>query len=80
LRRLFVRDGLALAGIGTLIGLAAAAALTRLMKSVLFGVSPVDPVTYAAVPFVLAAAAGLASYLPARRAASVDPVETLRAE
>jgi ABC-type antimicrobial peptide transport system permease subunit len=80
LRWLFVRYGLALAGAGAAAGLAAAAGLTRLMKSVLFGISPVDPLTYAAVPLVLIAAAVLASYLPARRAASVDPVETLRAE
>jgi len=80
LRRLFVRDGLALAGAGAAIGLAAAAGLTRLMKSVLFGITPVDPLTYTAVPLVLVAATVLASYLPARRAAAVDPVETLRAE
>ena len=79
-RRLFVRYGLALAGAGTVIGLAAAAVLTRLMKSVLFGISPVDPLTYTAMPLILVAAAVLASYLPARRAAAVDPVETLRAE
>jgi ABC-type lipoprotein release transport system permease subunit len=60
--------------------LAAAAGLMRLMKSVLFGISPVDPLTYSAVPLVLVAATVLASYLPARRAAKVDPVETLRAE
>jgi ABC-type lipoprotein release transport system permease subunit len=52
----------------------------RTIKSLLFEISPLDPVTYIAVPFVLAAAAVLASYLPARRAASVDPVEALRAE
>jgi predicted permease len=80
LRWLFVRHGLALSGIGILTGLAAAAALTRLMRSVLFGISPVDPLTYTAVPLVLVAATVLASYLPARRAAAVDPVETLRAE
>jgi ABC-type antimicrobial peptide transport system permease subunit len=80
LRRLFVRYGLALAGSGTALGLAAAAGLTRLMKSVLFGISAVDPLTYTAVPLVLVAATVLASYLPARRAATVDPVETLRAE
>jgi predicted permease len=79
-RRLFVRYGLVLAGAGTAIGLAAAAGLTRLMKSVLFGISPVDPLTYAVVPLILIAATVLASYLPARRAAAVDPVETLRAE
>ena len=55
-------------------------ALTRLMKSLLFGISPLDPLTYAAVPVVLVAAAMLASYLPARRAAAVDPVEALKAE
>ncbi len=80
LRWLFVRYGLALAGAGTVTGLAAAAGLTRLMKSVLFGISPVDPLTYTAVPLVLVAATVLASYLPARRAAAVDPAETLRAE
>jgi predicted permease len=80
LRWLFVRYGLALSGAGAAIGLAAAAGLMRLMKSVLFGVSPVDPVTYTAVPLVLVAAAVLASYLPARRASAVDPVKTLRAE
>jgi predicted permease len=80
LRWLFVRYGLALAGAGTAAGLAAAAGLTRLMKSVLFGISPIDPLTYTAVPLVLVAATVLASYLPARRAAAVDPVETLRAE
>jgi predicted permease len=80
LRRLFVRYGLTLAGAGTVIGLAAAAGLTRLMKSVLFGISPVDPLTYTAVPLVLVAATVLASYLPARHAAAVDPAETLRAE
>lgn len=80
LRWLFVRHGLALAGIGALAGLAVAAGLTRLMKSVLFGISPIDPLTYTAVPLVLVAAAVLASYLPARRAAAVDPVETLRVE
>jgi predicted permease len=80
LRWMFVRSALILTTIGVGIGLAAAAGLTQLMKSLLFGVSPVDPVTYIAIPLVLAAAAALASYLPAQRAASVDPVEALRAE
>jgi len=80
LKTMFVRHGLRLAAIGTALGLVAAAALMGLMKSLLFGISPLDPVTYAAVPVVLIAAAVLASYMPARRAAAVDPVEALRAE
>jgi len=80
LQWLFVRYGLALAGAGAVAGLIAAAGLTRLMKSVLFGISPVDPLTYTAMPLVLVAATVLASYLPARRAAAVDPVVTLRAD
>ncbi len=80
LRRMFVRDGIVLAGIGAVAGLAAAAGLTRLMKSLLFGVTPLDPVTYGAVAALLVAAAALASYVPARRATNVDPVQALRAE
>jgi len=80
LKWMFVRSAVTLSAIGVAIGLGGAAVLTRLMKSLLFGVSPLDPVTYAAVPLVLLAAAVLASYLPARRAASVDPMEALRAE
>lgn len=80
LQRMFVRHGVALALLGIAVGLGAAAGLTRLMKSLLFGISPLDPLTYAAVPVVLLVAAMLASYLPARRAAAVDPVEALKAE
>jgi len=80
LRWMFVRSALVLTGIGVAIGLGAAAALTRLMKSLLFGVSPTDPMTYVAIPLLVAACAALASYLPARRAAAVDPVEALRAD
>ncbi|MGA2881975.1 MAG: ABC transporter permease [Bryobacteraceae bacterium] len=80
LRRMFVLHGLTLACVGVALGLAAAAGLMRLMKSLLFGISPFDPLTYAVVPLVLVAAAMLASYLPARRASAVDPVEALRAE
>jgi predicted permease len=80
LRWMFVRSALVLTAIGVAIGLGAAAALTQLMKSLLFGVSPIDPLTYAAIPIVLAACAAVASYLPARRAASIDPVVALRAE
>jgi predicted permease len=77
---MFVRSALVLTGIGTVVGLGAAAGLMRLMRTLLFGVSPLDPVTFLAVPVVLAVAAMLASYLPARRTAAVDPVEALRAE
>lgn len=80
LLRMFVSDGLKLAAIGAALGLAAAAGLTRLMSSLLFGITALDPVTYAAVSVLLIFAAVLASYLPARRAASVDPIEVLKAE
>ena len=77
---MFVRHGLALTAIGMACGLAAAIALTRLMTSLLFEVSAVDPLTYVAVCASLAAAALLASYLPALRATMVNPVTALRAE
>jgi ABC-type lipoprotein release transport system permease subunit len=77
---MFVRSALVLTGVGTAVGLGAAAALMRLMRTLLFGISPLDPVTFTAVPVALVAAAALASYLPARRTAAVDPVEALRAE
>ena len=80
LQRMFVLHGLRLTGIGVACGLAASIGLMRLLSSLLFGVSPIDPLTYAAVAAGLAAAAALASYLPARRATTVDPVEALRAE
>src|SRR5688572_23403394 len=80
LRRMFVRHGLALAGIGIVVGLAAAATLTRLMSTLLFGITPLDPFTDVAVAVVLTTATVLASYVPARRAASVDPVEALTVE
>jgi predicted permease len=80
LRWMFVRSALVMTAIGVAIGVASAAGLMQLMKSLLFEISPLDPVTYAAVPLVLAASAALASYLPARRAAAVNPVEALRAE
>ncbi len=78
--RMFVRQGLLLTALGIACGLVAAAGLTRLMASLLFHVSPTDPLTYSAVSIGLIATAVLASYLPSRRAAMVDPVETLRAE
>jgi putative ABC transport system permease protein len=80
IKALFVRRGLILVGVGVAIGLSGAVGVTRLMRSLLFGISPLDPITFIAMPALLAAAAVLASYLPARRAVAVDPVETLRAE
>jgi predicted permease len=80
LKWMFVRSALVLTCVGVVLGLGAAAALTQSMKALLFGISPLDPLTYIAIPLVLIASAALASYLPARRAASVDPVEALRAE
>jgi predicted permease len=80
LKWMFVRSALALTCIGVAIGLCAAGVVMQSMKSLLFGISPLDPVTYVAIPMVLIASAVLASYLPARRAASVDPVDALRAE
>lgn len=78
-RRLFLRQGLTmtLGGIG--IGIAGALMLTRVISAHLFGVGPMDPLTYAAVALGLTAVALLASYLPARRASRVDPIVTLRA-
>jgi ABC-type antimicrobial peptide transport system permease subunit len=77
---MFVRSALVLTGVGAAIGLGAAAGLMRLMQTLLFGISPLDPVTFTAVPVVLIVAAALASYLPARRTTAIDPVEALRAE
>lgn len=77
---MFVRHGLALTLAGVVVGIAGAAGLTRMMGTLLFGVSPLDPVTFGGVAAGLAAVATLASYLPARRAARLAPVEALRGE
>jgi predicted permease len=79
-RKMFLRQGLGLSAVGLAIGLVAALGLTRLMSSLLFGIEPTDVVTYAAAIGVILAAAALATYLPARRASGIDPVETLKAE
>jgi ABC-type antimicrobial peptide transport system permease subunit len=69
-----------LSAIGIACGLGAAAVVTRAMKSLLFEVKPVDPLTFALAPVALIVAALLASYLPALRATAVDPLEALRAD
>jgi predicted permease len=77
---LFVRNGLELTAIGVAVGLIVAFATMRLLASILYKVSPVDWITYCTVSIGLVATAFLASYLPSRRAAAVDPVEALRSE
>jgi putative ABC transport system permease protein len=77
---LFLRQGLVLAGVGILVGTIAAGLLTRVMKTLLFGVTAMDPATYATVALGLAATALVASYLPAHRASRVDPAAALRWE
>jgi predicted permease len=79
-RQMFVRYGLRLCAMGIAIGMGAAAVLTPVMKSLLYGVAPIDPVTFAAVPVTLLGAALAASYLPARRVLAVDPVKCMKAE
>jgi ABC-type antimicrobial peptide transport system permease subunit len=80
LKRMFLLQGLALGGVGAAVGLVAAVLLARSMSALLFGIGPTDVVAYVAALSVTIVAAALASYLPARRAATIDPIETLRAE
>jgi ABC-type antimicrobial peptide transport system permease subunit len=75
-----VRHGLTLAGIGIALGAAAAYGVTRFIAAILYGTEPTDPWTFGAVALMLVACAAAASLAPARRAARVDPVVTLRAE
>lgn len=75
-----VRHGVLLGAIGVAFGLVGAAALTRIMASFLFDVNALDPITYCAVSAGLLAAAAAASYIPAHKASTVNPVDALRAE
>ncbi|PWT91367.1 MAG: hypothetical protein C5B55_08250, partial [Blastocatellia bacterium] len=78
--RLVLRNGIALVGVGVILGLAGAYALTRLMATLLFGVTPTDRLTLGAVSAILILVALLACYIPARRATKVDPLVALRNE
>jgi len=80
LQHMFVRQGLLLAGLGALLGLIAAVGLTRLMASLLFRTAALDALTFAAVSVLLIVAATLASYVPAKRATGLNPLEALRTE
>ena len=79
-RGLVLRQAVVMIGLGIALGLAAALLLSRVLESQLFGVSARDPLTFAGVALLLAATALAASYVPARRATSVDPIEALRNE
>jgi ABC-type antimicrobial peptide transport system permease subunit len=78
--QMVIMRGLVLAGAGVGIGVAASLLLTRVIANLLYGVTPSDPVTFFGVPIALIAMAILASYIPARRAANVDPIVALRYE
>ena len=78
--RLVMGEGIALAAAGVGVGLVAAALATRLLEAQLFGVAPLDPLTFVVVPAVLLVVAAFAAYLPARRAAAVNPVVALSAD
>jgi predicted permease len=79
-KRLMLGHVLGLVGVGVVLGLVGAAVLTRLMESLLFGVTALDPATYVSVAVILIATGAVAGYLPARRATRVDPMAALRAE
>jgi predicted permease len=79
-RRMVVSQGARVVVVGVVIGVAVALASTRVLGSLLFGVKPVDPIVFAAMSAMMIAIGGLASYMPARRASSVNPIESLRSD
>jgi len=80
IRRMVVRQSLVLLVLGVVIGLAGAFALTRVMSSLLYGISATDRLTFMVPPLILGSVALIASYFPARRAAKVDPTVALRSQ
>jgi ABC-type antimicrobial peptide transport system permease subunit len=76
--RMIARRGIALAAVGVAVGLLGALALTRVLHGLLYGVSPTDPLALAGTCIMLLTVATIASVLPARRAAGIDPIEALR--
>jgi putative ABC transport system permease protein len=78
--RLVISDGLKLAGIGVIVGIAAALPLARLLRALLFGITAADPFTFVWVSVTLVLVTAAACYLPARRALNTDPVRALRVD
>jgi ABC-type antimicrobial peptide transport system permease subunit len=78
--RMVVRQGMTIAAVGALLGLGVAAGVSRLLDFLLFGVEPIDPLTFGAVASIVAAITLLANWLPARRTTRVNPVSALRGE
>jgi putative ABC transport system permease protein len=78
--RLVLGEGLRLIGAGLIVGLLATLAITRLMAGLLYGISPTDPITLAAIPIIMAGVALVACFIPAHRATRVDPMVALRYE
>ena len=75
-----VSQGTRVVAVGVIIGIAVAFAATRLLGTLLYGVNPVDPIVFAAMSVMMIAIGVLASYVPARRASSVNPIESLRSD
>jgi putative ABC transport system permease protein len=77
---LIAHKGFRLVGIGLVLGIAGGVAVSRVLSALLFGLSPLDPISYASVSLFLAVVAALAMYVPARRATKIDPIVALRCE
>ena len=75
-----MRQGMTMVGAGMVVGLAASAAITRVLRTLLFGVSPTDPLVFAVIALLVAVTAAVTIYLPARRASRLDPLAMLRSE